>query len=708
MGNGLLKSIADHLILGLTILLIFLLILDPWLSIPDLAVFAGRLHPVILHFPIVLIVLTVLNSFTKSKHHQDILLPVTVLFTLITALTGFLLSEENAVKGDLLISHQWMGSAVAILMFIWYTAGDKKWISPLFSGTFRLSIVLLIIFTGHYGGMITHGQNFLSWTTDKPANVKPLPEDPLVFEDLVLPVVEAKCAGCHNADKSKGGLILTDFAGMLNGGESGPSLMPGDPGQSEMIKRIHLPVSDEDHMPPEDQDQLTRQEIALLEGWIAAGGGENMRVALIEETDPFYEILQPFLIPASSARWIDLPEIDESLIESLSSDYYTIRRLAENSNALAVLVLPHPGYTDRRLSPLQPVIDNIVELDLSYLPLEEEEMKFISRCSALEWLEIDFTPVDDAKFSQLEVLENLRVLKAQGSKLSGKSNELLMKFKNLKKLYLWDTGIPEELLAGIRDQRPELVVNTGIDRNISFTSRLPVPNANPSRHFFTDPFELQFELPLKGIDVYYAFNEKQPVEEGTLYSHPVLIDKSCTIRYMASKEGWQDSPVDSMLIFKTINKPDSVRLVELPDPKYPGRGELSLFDLNKGPLIPQDSAWLGFQQNKMILHCRWNHEVKLSGITFSSLVNTGIHIFPPSHIEVRGGNEQEQHLLGTLNTAPMAKNEGAGFRYFTCTLKQESFTHLEITVTPLEKLPEWHNEKGKPGWFFIDEVILEE
>jgi hypothetical protein len=708
MKKGLISSFAEHLILGLSILLVFLIIFDPWLAVPDLLLFAGRLHPVILHFPIVLVVLAVINSFTKNKHYQDLLLPSTAIFALITAITGFLLSEENTSKGETLISHQWMGSAVAILTAIWYAANEKNRISPVLSGILRVSLVLLVVTTGHYGGMITHGENYLAWDRHKTETETFIPEDPLVFEHLVLPVLEGKCFSCHNENKSKGGLVLTNFASLMKGGEYGAPVIPGDPGKSEMIRRIHLPDQDEDHMPPADHEQLTTPEIALIESWIASGTSADLRVSSLDSADPFYATVSMFIIPDLQAKWKNLPEIKETTIELLSSDYCTIRRMAENSNALAVMVLPHADYTTRRLAFLNPVMENIVELDLSFLPLEEEEINFISGCKSLEWLEIDFTPVDDDQFNRLDVLQNLRVLKAQGSRLTEKSIEKILSFKNLQKLFVWDTGIPEEHLARIRDEQLSLEINAGIGTEISFTSILPAPRIKPARYFFVDPIEIQFDHPLKDIDIFYSLNQEDPLKDANLFSNPILIEHNTQIRYLASKEGWVDSPEDSMTLFKTLGKPDVASLAEPPDPKYPGKGEISLFDLVKGPSFPQDSAWLGFQHNKMVLKCQWKKEITLKGITLSSLVNTGIHIFPPAHIEVHGGNEQEQRLLGHFAPVPAGKGERAGFRYISCPLAPESFTHLVITVTPLEKLPEWHNEKGKPGWFFIDEVILEE
>ena len=59
------------------------------------------------------------------------------------------------------------------------------------------------------------------------------------FEKRIRPVLVEQCYECHNsADKSEGGLALDHRAGVLEGGDSGPAVVPGKPGESLLIKAI--------------------------------------------------------------------------------------------------------------------------------------------------------------------------------------------------------------------------------------------------------------------------------------------------------------------------------------------------------------------------------------------------------------------------------------------------------------------------------------
>ena len=59
---------------------------------------------------------------------------------------------------------------------------------------------------------------------------KPTPDQVSYFESRVRPLLSDNCFRCHGGEpgkKPKAGLVLTTLEGMLQGGESGPALVPG-------------------------------------------------------------------------------------------------------------------------------------------------------------------------------------------------------------------------------------------------------------------------------------------------------------------------------------------------------------------------------------------------------------------------------------------------------------------------------------------------
>jgi len=89
------------------------------------------------------------------------------------------------------------------------------------------------------------------------------------FERDIRPLLLARCSGCHGAERSKGQLRLDQRERALRGGVSGPVIVPGNSGGSELIRRVTSREAGE-QMPPTGE-RLSERELALLRNWIDAG-----------------------------------------------------------------------------------------------------------------------------------------------------------------------------------------------------------------------------------------------------------------------------------------------------------------------------------------------------------------------------------------------------------------------------------------------------
>jgi Protein of unknown function (DUF1553)/Protein of unknown function (DUF1549)/Planctomycete cytochrome C len=110
---------------------------------------------------------------------------------------------------------------------------------------------------------------------------QPAPAAVPLFEKEVLPIFQAKCLGCHGADKRKAALDLRTKAVLLRGGESGPAITPSSAEKSLLWVKI---VGDE--MPP-GKDKLSSAEKGVVKAWLDAGAhaSENTAVVLADNSD---------------------------------------------------------------------------------------------------------------------------------------------------------------------------------------------------------------------------------------------------------------------------------------------------------------------------------------------------------------------------------------------------------------------------------------
>jgi hypothetical protein len=90
------------------------------------------------------------------------------------------------------------------------------------------------------------------------------------FEKRIRPILVERCYECHSpqAKKLKGNLLLDTRAGLLKGGDLGPSLVPGNPDQSLLVKAVRW-IDEDLKMPP--KKRLPPEEVADLEAWVKMG-----------------------------------------------------------------------------------------------------------------------------------------------------------------------------------------------------------------------------------------------------------------------------------------------------------------------------------------------------------------------------------------------------------------------------------------------------
>jgi mono/diheme cytochrome c family protein len=101
------------------------------------------------------------------------------------------------------------------------------------------------------------------------------PQADVSFFKNVLPILRQKnCTGCHQPAKQGGEYVMTDFATLLKGGESGsPAVVPGHPEKSYLIEQI-VPAGGKAAM-PKDAPPLTEVEIATIRKWIEQGAKDD-------------------------------------------------------------------------------------------------------------------------------------------------------------------------------------------------------------------------------------------------------------------------------------------------------------------------------------------------------------------------------------------------------------------------------------------------
>jgi uncharacterized membrane protein len=269
--------------------------------------FLGRFHPLVVHLPIGIFVLVALGELAALVPRQrtridpviGLVLPVLVASALVSFVLGHFLARSGDFPPQALAWHRRLAFVASLGAALSLGAWVRQ--SHASSAPSRLAYRALLFGSlgvlslgAHFGGTMTRGETYLSkYAPDllkpllggadapKLAAIAPRREpvaEPRLFEHAVLPILQARCVECHGPEKVKGGLRLRTLAEIEKGGESGPAIVKGSSATSSLVKRLHLPLDDDERMPPKEKPQLSEAEIALIEYWIDRGATNEPKI----------------------------------------------------------------------------------------------------------------------------------------------------------------------------------------------------------------------------------------------------------------------------------------------------------------------------------------------------------------------------------------------------------------------------------------------
>jgi mono/diheme cytochrome c family protein/uncharacterized membrane protein len=308
----------------------------------------GRLHVVFVHFPIALLLVAAMVEGWRMLRRGPGASPTAVICLAIGAASAILAAamgwfhKAGMPETRMLVVHQWMGIATAIVAIIpLMLVGFQRW--PRFLKAYRVMVLLcavLVGITGHFGGELTHGEGYLTEIFHMPAEVATVsatttvklsdihfPADGKIdYEQHVQPILAATCYECHGPAKTRGGLRLDSSAQLkLKGGDDGPAIVPGKSAQSSLITRIKGLGGDK--RMPLNHPALTDEQIKILTAWIDQGAkfsGEQPPALAAAGADKqehwaYNKPVRPTTVPVKDVAWVHNP-IDNFILAKLEKE----------------------------------------------------------------------------------------------------------------------------------------------------------------------------------------------------------------------------------------------------------------------------------------------------------------------------------------------------------------------------------------------------
>jgi hypothetical protein len=685
--------------------------LPAWLQV------AGRMHPLVLHLPIgILIFIVVLTLFQKqlepSVSHQiiHIGLLITSLSASAAALFGFFLSLQSDYGTTVLMRHKVSGiilSFVVYAVLLWHHGGLKR---PVFLALGIISVLTLII-AGHTGSVLTHGDNFLFAPLNRSAVVLTA-ENSSAYKFAVEPILERKCFTCHNESKAKGKLIMTSEEQFRAGGENGKPWVDGKPMESRMIKAFYLPLSHDEHMPPDGKPQLTQLEVETLKAWIKSGADFEKKLNQFPDGDSLKFIIASLVAAQPSVP--DAPQYtftaaSDHQVKKMNTPFRSVFPLYEGSPALQADFFVKKYFEIKSLEELKAVKDQVVIINLSKMPVTDKDLSILKAFKNLEQVNLNFSAIKGEGLTELISIKNLKSISLSGTSVGVREVAPLLSMSQLEDLYVWNTNVSALQADSLREKYPSVTI---IDSQYKDEEKLKLsrPMLVNENDVIKKGEEVALKHPMPGVVIRYTLDGSEPDSaKGLVYKESFKFSETSVIKARACKEGWNCSDVLSVTCFVEGTKPGHVELVNAGDPQYPGEGAQTLIDGRKGfPDVLKEPSWLGYQQKPFIATFNFDGDVpEVHKIVLSYGKNIGGHVFPPDEVEVWAGEDKDKLMMVKKMKIDQPKGyESVKVEALSIPLEAGSHRYYKVVAKPVPKLPEWHGSKGKKGWVFIDELFV--
>ncbi|WP_455169692.1 DUF2231 domain-containing protein [Aegicerativicinus sediminis] len=454
----------------------------------DIETFVGRFHPIFVHLPIGIFIIGFLidvlirfkpQFFPNSLKVLKFIYATAFISAIIAVITGLLLSWSNNYEVDRLNLHRNLGlfslAGLAVLLFFTLSKSFKKEKARF---VFSIICVLLIALTGHFGGNLTHGPDyllekgpkFLQGYTQRPLyeneQFKTANPDSLnIYLSIVKPLIDRKCLGCHDSENALGNLSLVNLSDFKNNLKHENLIVSGNAHESEFFKRISLPIDDQYAMPP-NNNKLNYTDIQVIKYWIDNGADSlsyfssdlmnSDLIALVKRDYGLDYTPKPFY------EKIAVEKVGDSMIKTLKSNKIVANYLSESNNLLDVKI-NIDSISEVQIEGLNKIADKVTFLNIEGCKLNNILLQKLSTFPNLTKLNVSNNQILNEDASWLLKQDKLEVLNLNGTLISTDVLNSILSMPKLRRIYVWNTNVPTEELDNLRNK------NSGIEIISEFT-----------------------------------------------------------------------------------------------------------------------------------------------------------------------------------------------------------------------------------------------
>jgi len=484
---------------------------------PDWWAALNAMHPIVVHFPIALVITAALVEFVAMLARTErptqftlISLLVAGAASVVASWSGWGLADEGYGRGWELDLHRWLGVATSGLVILLAIVAviafrnARRWATA----TVRTGILfaaLMVGATGHFGGDMVWGGSLLmealfpEGIAVVPEPISPVPavtdtdvendaepvgdvrnrlattesDDGSVatpdrlrkvvnFRNDIVPILDRHCWKCHGpverGKRAKAGIRLASRNELFGDQDGVVMVVPNDLEESLLYHVVSLPRDDADAMPPGGPG-LEPKEMEALRDWIMAGAPFEAGA-----TDPVTP--KPAADdPAAEPRGVAVATgPDPAVLEKLAARGVPARTISQaspdlefNANALSHRITPPFG--DRDVDLLAGLEPFLVEIDLSSTEVTDAGIARLAGFDVLRSVKLKDTRIGDAAALVLAGLPSLEVVNVFGTSMGDAGLLELAGSSSIRTVYAGESAVTPSGVAAAERSDPELVIH---------------------------------------------------------------------------------------------------------------------------------------------------------------------------------------------------------------------------------------------------------
>lgn len=211
---------------------------------------------------------------------------------------------------------------------------------------------------------------------------------------------------------------------------------------------------------------------------------------------------------------------------------------------------------------------------------------------------------------------------------------------------------------------------------------------------------------IDGAPIRYTLDDSEPTESSTLYTGPVDINRSCTIKARIFRtEGASHIFTDSVTFNKATSSP--VVLSTLPHSRYQAPGTL-LTDGRFGRSSFNTGEWMGFEGTPLVATIDMGHEKEISEVDVRTNVDGLNWIMDTRGITIEVSADGKDFTTVASEDYPAMTDYKSEIVTHKMKFDPVKTRFIKVTAKCEDTLPAWHGAgAGKPGFLFVDEIVVE-